>query len=131
MQPSVWDTGMFLSDNHWKFWTFSIHELWYKFSGKRKSFSKNGVAFFSWKYWDWKRTLFIQNCSVRSQCKKSRVGSTKWTYHKRTKFFQVTTLFFRKFCFSLRTSYKKLIQCTNHQNARIHTFRKRWSFIWE
>ena len=41
----------------------------------------------------------------------------------------VTTLFFRKFCFSLRTSYKKLIWCANHPNVHIHTFRERWSFI--
>ena len=41
----------------------------------------------------------------------------------------VTTLFFRKFCFSLRTSYIELIRGTNHPNSHIHTFRKRWSFI--
>ena len=40
----------------------------------------------------------------------------------------VTTLFFRTFCFSLRTSYKELIWCTNYPNFHIHTFRKRWSF---
>ena len=42
----------------------------------------------------------------------------------------VTTLFFWKFCFSLRTSYKELICCTNNPNAHICTFCKRWSFIW-
>ena len=42
----------------------------------------------------------------------------------------VTTLFFWKFCFSLRTSYKELICCTNNPNAHICTFYKRWSFIW-
>ena len=41
-----------------------------------------------------------------------------------------TTLFFRKFCFSLRTSYKELIWCTNYPNAHIRTFCKHWSFIW-
>ena len=41
----------------------------------------------------------------------------------------VTTLFFRKLCFSLRTSYKELIWCTNDPNAHIRTC-KRWSFIW-
>ena len=44
-------------------------------------------------------------------------------------FLPVTTLLFRKFWFSLRTSYKELIGCTNHPNVHIHTFRKRWSFI--
>ena len=42
----------------------------------------------------------------------------------------VTTLFFQKFCFSLRISYKELIWCTNHPNVHIHTFVKCWSFIW-
>ena len=34
----------------------------------------------------------------------------------------LTTLFFKKFCFSLRTSYKELIWCTSDPNARICTF---------
>ena len=41
-----------------------------------------------------------------------------------------TTLFFWKFCFSLRTFYKELIWCTNYLNVYIQTFYKRWSFIW-
>ena len=40
-----------------------------------------------------------------------------------------TTLFFPKFCFSLRASYKELIGGTNHPNVHIHNFRKRWTFI--
>ena len=41
-----------------------------------------------------------------------------------------------KFCqqlpgwFSLRTSHKVLIWCTNHPNVHIHTFWKHWTFIW-
>ena len=38
----------------------------------------------------------------------------------------VTTHFY----FSLRTSYKEMIWCTNDPNAHIHIFCKRWSFIW-
>ena len=41
-----------------------------------------------------------------------------------------TTLFFQKFCFSLRNSYKELIWCTYDLNVHIHTFEKRWSFVW-
>ena len=41
----------------------------------------------------------------------------------------VTTLLFWKFCFSVRTSYKELILCTNYLNVNIHLFRERWSFI--
>ena len=42
----------------------------------------------------------------------------------------VTTLIFWKFCFSLRTSYKELIWCTNDPNAYICTFCKHLNFIW-
>ena len=42
----------------------------------------------------------------------------------------VTTLYFWKFRFSLRTSYNELIWCTNDPNAHICTFGKRWNFIW-
>ena len=45
-------------------------------------------------------------------------------------FFKKTTLFFRKLCFSLRTSYKELICCTKNSNVHIFTFCKRWSFTW-
>ena len=41
-----------------------------------------------------------------------------------------TALFFWKFCFSLRASYKELICCTKSPNAHIGTFCKHWSFIW-
>ena len=42
----------------------------------------------------------------------------------------VTTLFFRKFCYNLRNSYKELIWFTNQPSVYIHTFREHWSFIW-
>ena len=42
----------------------------------------------------------------------------------------VTASFFRKYCFTLRNSYKELIWCTNHPNVHIHTFQECWSFIW-
>ena len=41
----------------------------------------------------------------------------------------VTTLTFWKCYFSLKTSYKELISCTNDQYAHICTFCKRFSFI--
>ena len=50
---------------------------------------------------------------------------------KKNRVLPVTTLFFWKFCFSLRTSYKELICCTNYPNAYICTFCKCWSFIWQ
>ena len=41
----------------------------------------------------------------------------------------VTTLVFRKFCFSLRTLYNELIWSTSRPKVHTHAFRKRWSFI--
>ena len=41
----------------------------------------------------------------------------------------VTTLFFWKFSFSIRTSYKESIWCTNYPNVHIHTFCKRMNLI--
>ena len=41
----------------------------------------------------------------------------------------VAALFFWKFCFSFKTTYKELIWCTNNPNAHIRTFCKCWSFI--
>ena len=58
----------------------------------------------------------------------NRILSKKWTYHKGRSF--GSNYFFWEFCFSLRTSYKELIWCTNDPNAYIPTFCKRWSFIW-
>ena len=58
------------------------------------------------------------------------------THHFRTKLpyqkpmLPVTTLFFWKLFFSLRTSYKELIWCINDPNANIRVFCKSWNFIW-
>ena len=41
-----------------------------------------------------------------------------------------TTSFLLKILFSLRTCYKESIQYTNDPIVHIHTFCKRWSFIW-
>ena len=63
--------------------------------------------------------------------KTNRMSSTKWTYHKELDL-PVTTFFFFfwEFGCSVRTSNKELIWCTNDPNVHIHTFRKRWSFVW-
>ena len=55
------------------------------------------------------------------------IGSIKWTCRKEGNF---ANIFFSKFCFSLKTSYLKLI-CSNYSNIHIYTFRKHWSFILE
>ena len=61
--------------------------------------------------------------------KTNRMVTTKWTYHKERSFASNCFIFW-KFCFSLRTSYKELIRCTNNPNAHVRTFSKCRSFIW-
>ena len=61
--------------------------------------------------------------------KTNRMGSTKWTCHKERSFAR-SSLFFWKFCFSIRTCYKELIWSSNYPNICIHTFCKHWSFHW-
>ena len=119
---------MFLCDNQWglwQFWRFSV--LSNMFSRKRKT-SKNWSTIFE--------STKIVNASFpyktaisKANVKTNRMMTTKWTYHKNG-VLPVTTLFFWKFCFSLRTSYEELICCTKNPNAHICTFWKRWSFIW-
>ena len=75
----------------------------------------------------------MQNCHIRSQWE-TNLRQMKWWLQNRPNTkngsLPVTALFFRNFCFSLRTSYKELICCTNNTNAHICTFCKHWSFIW-
>ena len=77
----------------------------------------------------------IENASFPYKTAMSEANiKTKWWLQngpiKKNGVLPVTTLFFWKFCFSLRTSYKTLISCTNNPNTHIRTFCKRWSFIW-
>ena len=78
---------------------------------------------------DWKRIISIQNCHIKANVKTNRTVSAKLTYHKDRSFASNYFLFW-KYCFSLRTSYKDMIWCTNNPNAHTRTFCKRWSFIW-
>ena len=80
-------------------------------------------------------TTKIENASYpyktaisESSVKTNRMVTTKWTYHEERSFAS-NYLFFWKFCFSLRTSYKELICCTNNPNIRICSFCKRSTFI--
>ena len=61
--------------------------------------------------------------------KTNTMVSTKWTYCKEQSF-PSNYFIFWKFLFSLITSYRELVWCTNHPNAHICTVCKRWSFIW-
>ena len=72
--------------------------------------------------------IFLYKTALSSAIVKTNgIVTTKWNKNGDL---LVTTLFFWKFSFSIRTSYKELIWCSNYPNVHIHTYRKRWSFIW-
>ena len=99
-------------------------------------FKKTGVSFLV-------ESTKIENASFpyktaisEANGKKNKMVTTKWTTgqmdHKEQSFssnYFLFFLFFCKFCFSLTTSYKELICCTNNPNVHICTFCKRWRFI--
>ena len=54
-----------------------------------------------------------------ANAKVNRMGSTKWTCHKGRSFASNYFIFFRKFCLSLRNSYKELIDVRTTQMSAI------------
>ena len=121
---------MLLCDNHWKFWTISILWLWNRFSGKRKPLSKKWSTVF------WLKALRLKTHHFHTKLpyQKAMLRQIEWWVQNgpiiKNGVAPVTTAFSWKFCFSLRTSYKELIWCTNDTNAHIPSFCKRRSFIW-
>ena len=98
-------------------------------SGKRKALLKNWSTVFSWTYYDWKRNISYKTVLPKTNVKTNRMESTKWICHKERGFVTITTIFFWKIIFSIRTSYKYLVWSTNYWNAHINIFLKRLSFI--
>ena len=93
----------------------------------------------------WKTKTFCKNLLLRLKtqhfhtkvpCQKSMLRQVQWEVQNgpitKNEVLSVTTLFFWKFCFGLRTSYKELKVHihVHYSKVHIHTFRKRWSFIW-
>ena len=105
--------------------TLTLQQIFWK----KKPFSKNWSTVFSWKYYVWKCNIFIQNYYVRIQCsdKQNRVQNGPIT---KSGVLSVTALFFGEISFQFKSLLTKLIWCTNYPKLHIHTFRKRWSFIW-
>ena len=83
----------------------------------------------------WKMKTFFKNLEYGFLVESTKIanasynGDFKMDHHK-WRGFASNYLFFRKFCLSLRTSYKELICCNNNSDAHICTFCKRWTFIW-
>ena len=111
--------------------SFDAFQYFNKLSEKRKHFSKNWSATFEVKLLRLKTQQYHTKLLSEANFKTGWGG--EWGVKNRTitknGVLPVTTLFFQKFYFSWRTSYRELIWCTNHSNAHIHTFWKRWSFI--
>ena len=98
----------------------------------------------------WKAKTFFKNLSYRFLVESTKIESTSFPYKTdiseanvrqiewwvqngtitKNGVLPVTTLVFWKFWFSLRTSCKELIWCTNDPNVDIPAFYKGWSFIW-
>ena len=92
---------------------------------KRKTFFKKLEYYFLVESTEIENVSFrYKNAISEANVKTNRVVSTKWTYHKERSFASNFFIFWT-FCFSLRTSYKELIQCTNDLNAHIRTFCQR------
>ena len=110
---------MSLYDNRWTFWTF-----------QRKPFSKNCRTVF----WFKGLRLKTHHSHTKLTYQKPVLRQTEWWVQNepitKNEVLPANTLFFWKFCFILRTSYKEFIWCTNNPNAHIPTFYKHWSFIW-
>ena len=77
----------------------------------------------------------IENATFpyKTALSEANVKNNKWEIQNRpiTKNWVLTvaTSFFRKYYFSLRTSCKVLIWCTNDSIVDVHTFRKCWSLF--
>ena len=109
-QPSIWEVDIFLCDNDWKFWTFSALSLWNKFTEKRKSLYKR------LEYRFLVESTKIENATSpcitalsEANVKTNRMESSKRMCIKSRGLEVTVFFFFRKLCFSLRTSYKEWI----------------------
>ena len=117
---------MFLCDNQRKFWTISILSTFKQIFWKTKTFFKKLENRFRRKTHHFHTKLPYQKPMLRE---------LEWWVQNgpitKNGVLPRTTLFFKKFRFSLRTCYKELIWCTIEPNAHICTFCKCWSFIWQ
>ena len=119
----VREISMFLCDITVKFWTFSIllslKEIFWE---TQNLFKKLEYTFLVESTKIENATFPYKTALSEANVKTNKIESKNCTYITTNGFLPVTTLFFRKFCFSLRTSYKELVWCTSHPNIHIHTF---------
>ena len=122
----IFKIALRLRDRHVFMWTISILQLSNKFSGKRETFSKKLEYRF-----------LVESPKIETHHFHTKLSYQKLMLRQIECWVQngliITTsnyLIFLNFCFSLSTSQKELIWCTNDQNPHIPSFCKRWSLIW-
>ena len=77
---------MLLCENHWKFWTISVLQLWNKFSEKCKLFKKLEYRLLAERTKIDNITFPYKTALSEANAKTNRMGSTKLTYHKEWSF---------------------------------------------
>ena len=97
------------------------------FLKNRNFFLKTGVISLSSKSKIEKATFPGKASLSEANVATNRMVSTKRTYHKERSFASSYLIFLKK-NFSLRTSYKEFISCTNYRNIHTDTFCKQLSF---
>ena len=89
-------------------------------------------------------TIPYKTALSEANVKTNRMGSRKWNITKNrvvlpvifffedfsTSFFFRQVIFFWKFCLSSEPCIKSCFWCTNYPNVPVHTFQKRFGFIW-
>ena len=110
---------MTITGNFERFQCFNFES---DFLENKNLFQKAGIPFFSWKHFRLKTHHF----HIKLPYQKPVLKQIKWWVQTgpitKNGILPVATQFFWKFCFSLSTSYKELIWCTNDLNAHIPTF---------
>ena len=99
-EPSVWETGVFLCDNHWKlkniFNTLTLKQIFRK---TKTIFKKLGYRF-SVESTKIENASFLHKTAMsEANVKTNKMVTTKWTYHKERSFAGNYFIFW-KFCFS-------------------------------
>ena len=77
---------MLLCNNHWKFWSISILQLWNKFPEKGKLFKKLEYCFLVESTKIDNITFPYKTALSEASVKANRMGNTKLTYHKEQSF---------------------------------------------
>ena len=86
---------MFLCDNHWKFWTISILQIWNKLSENKNYFEKLEYRFLIERPKIENTTFLYKTALSEIIVKTNSMGSTKWNYHKEQSIASDYFIFFR------------------------------------